>query len=82
MDHLLSPRFPKHDLIEVPYLCTEEYDGGPLETYPERKGWSTLANPAFTLSFVQTWLYFGSLKTVFGELINMAAWTSNKENPH
>jgi len=81
MDHLPRPRFPKYSPIEVPYLCIEEYDGGPLETYPQRKGWSNLANPETTLSYLQTWLFFGLLNTVFGDKINTTTFTRHVQDP-
>ena len=39
MDHLPRPRNAKHFNWErVPYICREEYDGGPFLTYPLRVG--------------------------------------------
>jgi hypothetical protein len=70
MDHLPHLRFSNP--IEVPYLCTEEYDGGPLQTYPQRKGWSNLANPETRLGYLQTWLFFD---TVFGDTISTTMFT-------
>jgi hypothetical protein len=83
MDHLLHPPSPKHASIEVPYLCSEQYDGGPLESYPERKGWSTMANPETALGFIQTWLYFGLLHTTtsFSGRISEKMFISLKSDP-
>jgi hypothetical protein len=38
MDHLMLPKEPALDPIEVPPLSLEAYDGGDLTTYPEREG--------------------------------------------
>ena len=37
MEHHLLPK-PCTQVFKVPYVCEEEYDGGPFITYPERKG--------------------------------------------
>ena len=89
MDHIRLPKSPVHPPIQVPYLCTEKYDGGSFLTYPHRKGWSeqdiyyrpnwTGQHPydvensllrrrplAEAASFLQNWLSFGLLATVFG----------------
>ena len=44
MDHFLLPAHPIIQNNSVPYVCTEPYDGGPFETYGERKGkeWLTI----------------------------------------
>jgi hypothetical protein len=39
MDHLPLPHEPMLETIEVPYRCSEPYDGGPFMLYPERHGW-------------------------------------------
>jgi hypothetical protein len=74
MDHLQSPQNPIHPPVEVRYVCLEERDGGDFSGYQERKGLSTasldkLANQdhAKFESFWQTWMFFGLLKSVFGE---------------
>ena len=67
--------------IVVPYLCTEDWDGGDFLTYPQRKGWDiALWEPSGTGSqldtggrslkemsaFLQVWLLFGLLESVLG----------------
>ncbi|KAF4616230.1 hypothetical protein G7Y89_g15176 [Cudoniella acicularis] len=42
MDHLPLPSNPLLAKLEVPYRCTELYDGGPMAGYPSRKGWRIL----------------------------------------
>ncbi len=74
MEHLISPA--NTEPILVPYLETEEYDGGDFLTYPARKGWSAAdlegiahfggRSERDVERFFQTWLYFGSLISVFG----------------
>lgn len=86
MDHLPCPRHPIHGPIEVPYVCTEEYDGGPIEAYPMRRRERSQqrANmPNRDISgFVQTWLFFGMLTTIFGRKVNIGEWTCTLGDPH
>ena len=79
MDHLELPRYPIHPPISIPYLGVEPYDGEDFETYPGRKGWTTAdigGSSACTKSlderaaFLQTWLFFGLLKTFLGDGFN------------
>lgn len=81
MDHLPRPKNPAfHSDLTTPYLCTEFYDDGPFETYPDRHGWSIrLYNTEIEFlhhdeiptkhevgAFLQTWLYFGLISTTLG----------------
>jgi hypothetical protein len=76
MDHLLAPDGTAP--IDVPYLCKEEYDGGDFMTYPQRKNWTDDEldgsnsfggrSPEEVESFFQTWLYFGTLLSIFGPI--------------
>ncbi|KAL8818573.1 MAG: hypothetical protein Q9223_002816 [Gallowayella weberi] len=86
MEHLLLPRdVANHGPSFVPYVCREEYDGGPFLTYPARLGPSNTfaletkldydiigrvpqASCAELESFVQTWIFFGLLTEVLGDL--------------
>ncbi|KAI4089326.1 MAG: hypothetical protein LQ344_005458 [Seirophora lacunosa] len=65
----------------VPYMCTKDYDGGPFLTYPAREGKSSVLDdvserrrllpntPTADLeAFLQTWLFFGLLKEILGDL--------------
>jgi len=79
MDHLPLPSNPTLNL-EIPYLCTEDFDGGPFATYGTRSGWTwssvpgpmefkrngEAASPDQLASFLQTWLYFGLLSETLG----------------
>lgn len=80
MQHLPLPSNPVMPSIKVPYLCQEDYDGGPLDEYPKRHGW-TLNFRSGNLqilrfeseppnseiaAFLQTWLYFGLLHETVG----------------
>ena len=40
MEHLPYPRSPHTAPQRVPYVCTEQYDGGDWLTYPARVGWA------------------------------------------
>jgi hypothetical protein len=69
MDHLTIPDDAEH--ISLPYLSTDEYDGGELTDYPNRMRWTQkeLMEPHRTQkevdAFFQTWLFFGCLITIF-----------------
>lgn len=84
MDHLPLPSNPTIGHLDIPFLCTEEYDGGVWEDYPERNGWqlttfhetlvvkrhgASVSDQEFG-GFLQTWLYIGLLSaTVGGPLV-------------
>lgn len=38
MEHFEIPE--GEEAITIPYVCTEEYDGGDFLTYPQRKDWA------------------------------------------
>ncbi|KUJ15055.1 uncharacterized protein LY89DRAFT_784082 [Mollisia scopiformis] len=97
MNHLPLPRNPALDPVEVPYRCTEPYDGGPMLTYPHRHGWQVLYHPGGISylvegekpddrkleAFLQNWLYFGLLSEVFGSFIDIQEFiTSTKDGEH
>lgn len=73
MDHLPIPEGAQH--VKLAYLGTEEYDGGELSEYPQRKNWTKAelrgesSHSSRTLeevdAFFQTWLFFGCLITIF-----------------
>lgn len=73
MEHLLASEGAVP--IDIPYVSTEEYDGGDFLTYPQRKGWSEDElmghksfgdrKPSEVEAFFQTWLYFGCLISAF-----------------
>jgi len=104
MDHIRLPENPVHPPIEVPYLCTEEFDGGPFHLYPYLKGWSErdvfyranwTRRPPFdsdafpdrrpvgeAMSFLQNWLFFGLLVTVFGPDLDIRDFVRRNEDGH
>lgn len=77
IDHLPLPSKPTLGNLEISFLSSQPYDGGPLLTYPQRNGWKleyNLPKKECTVSYqlsveptegvaslVQTWLYFGML---------------------
>ena len=75
MGHL--PNFGASETVEVPYTCTEMYNGGDFHGYPERQKWDlqhlhqgkldgrSLRDAA---SFLQAFLYFGLLCHIFQTL--------------
>jgi hypothetical protein len=75
MEHILPVDGAQH--ISVPYVGAEEYDGGPFKEYLNRKGWKQSGTgdlifgtrtPEEKVAFLQTYLYFGLLITLFGEV--------------
>ncbi|KIX03477.1 uncharacterized protein Z518_07030 [Rhinocladiella mackenziei CBS 650.93] len=73
MDHFHIPSGAMH--IRVRYSGKKPYDRGPFHTYPDRTGWKKeellvengfrSRNKSDAEAFFQTWLYFGTLITVF-----------------
>lgn len=71
MDHLPLPDNPAAPHIEVPFLSSQEYDGGEFTRYASRMGWDQDSfliegyweqqNSESINSLFQTWLYFGLL---------------------
>jgi hypothetical protein len=94
MDHLIIPDGTAH--IRVPYKATELFDGEDFLSYPERMGWSREhlfghANfggrtDAEVEGFFQTWLYFGTLITIFAlhdvEIDTSEFWDIDESNGH
>jgi hypothetical protein len=83
MEHLLAPKGAVP--IDVPYVGNEEYDSGPFKAYFERRGWERDETGALifggrtpdeVVAFLQTWLYFGCLISVFGR-VGIAVRTSD-----
>ncbi|OAP60681.1 hypothetical protein AYL99_05683 [Fonsecaea erecta] len=78
MDHIPTPEYPFRP-IHVPWLggslaLTSEYDSKGFLDFPSRHGWSTQSlhdvdfegrDAAQTAAFLQEWLYFGLLGSVF-----------------
>ena len=74
MDHFDLPALPNYPPIEVPLLSPKQYKGEVFAYYPANEGWTlddisgkghctkTLDQRA---AFLQTWLFFGLLSTVF-----------------
>ncbi len=79
MDHLPYPENHARGPIEIPFVCTEDYDGGDFLTYPERAGWNDY--PVYGwgnaiqedrdsekyIAFLQTWLFCGLIFAMFGK---------------
>lgn len=75
MDYLLAPLHPLRSPIEVPCLAYDDYDGGSLEEFPSRAGWTPRIveewHQIFRIpsrrfqAFLHTWRFFGLIETVF-----------------
>lgn len=85
MDHLAIPNQSLHSPVDVPYLCTEDYDGGEWVTYPHRNGIDDiqLEQPGCwngKLGILQNWLYFGLLKAFFGQALQTTEFLKKCRN--
>lgn len=85
MDHLPKPASPIFTYPTIHFVCFEEYDRQDFHDYPVRAGWSydeifsfgawdSLGKEghrtfAQAKSFLQTWLFFGSLHAIFGDFV-------------
>ena len=70
MDHLPKVNHP-YNPIRISCLSSEDYHGGSFHNYDERQGWTSerLENENLrqdAVTFLQTWLYFGTLSEVMG----------------
>ena len=85
MDHLLLPRNSATQFLNIPFLCNEQYDGGPFLTYPARTGWNVtvgqwpeslsrngreISDENEIGSFQQTWLYLGLICEITGKPVD------------
>jgi hypothetical protein len=73
MEHLPNIKVAESQFPKVPYLCNEEYDGMSWDDYGNRRGWDvkrfqvrdfTEHPPKETASFLQTWLFFGTINHI------------------
>lgn len=95
MDHLLAPPRPIFKNPKVKYACLAEYDWRDFCSYPARAGWSDedifaaerwnthISSGRRTLdeveSFLQTWLFFGSLHSFFGDSIKLDDFVTRRK---
>ena len=79
MEHTSLPSNCSGHSVKIPLLATEEYDRGDFLTYPDRAGWREAIsertwkrdpNP-----FIQTWLFFGLISTIFGRKATFREFT-------
>lgn len=92
MDHLPYPKYAFLPPIEIPYICStlDDFDGFDFLEYPIRRGWS---RPAQSLEWTdcslnevvqraQSWLYFGLLHAILGDVYRKEAFIRSKSNGH
>lgn len=81
MEHIPTPSLPAFPRPKVPVLSCQQYDNIGFDTFPARHGFdqSRLLSGDFsehqtsrTASFLQTWLYFGTLREVLGPVYGAA----------
>ena len=81
MDHILKVGNPIYPDLKVPYLCEGWQYTAPFATYPVRRGfkWTDLLDPSRAKKpaeevdqLLQSWLFFGLLQEIFGDLFNAA----------
>ncbi|RDW64598.1 hypothetical protein BP6252_10249 [Coleophoma cylindrospora] len=85
MDHLPVPKDACIvNNLNIPFLASGAYDGLEFQTYPERYGWPVVRSHSGTFimhngttcevrdagGMLQTWLFFGLIHAVTGELPN------------
>ncbi|KAI0024780.1 hypothetical protein F4780DRAFT_554508 [Xylariomycetidae sp. FL0641] len=95
MDHLPLPRSPAASgAISVPFLAGDPYDKGSFQDYPKRNGWTILGyhqtmnithngcevDVLETASMLQTWLFFGLVFAVTGEVCDPQDFCKLDEN--
>ena len=92
MDHIPNLKYPVYSHPQVPYLPYERgYDGQGWKEFPERCGWDSHAflRSDFHLngvldeqrlaSFLQAWLYFGTLAEVLDTDIKISDFTVDSD---
>lgn len=96
MDHLPLPRDPMGPQIRVPYVATEDFDGGSFADFPTRKGWNVVfammncefeyegskPSVAQIASFLQSWFYFGLLHHTVGPSYRDTSFSTTDEAGH
>jgi hypothetical protein len=91
MGHLPSINDPISPYPRVPLLCRENYDGHSFTSYPSRCGFDPLrTNVEFLYgrshadmgSFLQAWLYFGTLREVFDPFCSVKLEDFVREDCH
>ena len=65
--------------IVIPCFATEEYDGGDIMSYPKRQGYC-VGRGKKSISFMQTWLYFGLLSEFLGRCVKIAEYSRFEED--
>ncbi len=88
MEHLELPEDLTPVLCKISLLAQEApiYDDGDFEMFPERCGFDAidlfLDKTNFEiLSFVQSWLFFGTLRSVFGSMYSQQDFIHEERNP-
>ena len=94
MEHIPLPSSATAHL-RVPCISTGKYDNGPFLSFPSRQGWEVREfsqsvdqgvlhcgrTPTIqeTHVLMQTWLYFGSLREVFGTAVDLSSFVATDE---
>lgn len=94
MEHIALPQYPVHPPLEVPYICTKEYDGKSFMEYPKREGWEKVLSIPGELyeemsskiwnrfsAFLQNWFFFGLLRCFLEEPITSKDFTRTLQHP-
>ncbi|KAI1827708.1 hypothetical protein F4861DRAFT_331037 [Xylaria intraflava] len=90
MDHLILPSSPLHPRIDVRLQDSLPYDGLDFSGYPGRMGWGEQTteawhqefqtpSPGFA-SFLERWLLFGPVFSLFGSAVNPASLIVTRNN--
>ncbi len=84
MEHVPLPsKFTSH-LVKIPLFTKEEWDGKNFIAYPDRTGWrDAISRRSWgqdPTPFIQTWLFFGLISTIFGRKATFCEFTTTDES--
>ena len=93
MEHLPLPHNSSFCPIRVPYIACPLYDGGSWQDFPQRHGWHVIPLQGDTLfllhgkrrpieetaGLLQSWLFFGLLQTILGDLYDAKDFVCERE---
>lgn len=93
MEHIPLPHNCLFSPIRVPLIASPIFDGGSWQNFPQRHGWQVIPQQGGTLfllhgerrpieeigRLLQSWLFFGLLQTMLGDLYDAQALTCERE---
>ena len=93
MEHLPLPHNSPFSPIRVRYIASPLFDGGSWQDFPQRHGWQVIPRQGNTLfllhgqtrsieetaALLQSWLFFGLLQTILGDLYDANDFVCERE---